>query len=561
MDNPGYDGDKDGGSRQLGQWVEVKDCAFACCKFSLLNRLRSPKWLLVFLSLAACVQGLVAYGLVTAVISSIERRFGLKSGQSGTIVASQDIGSLLFLIPACHFGGKLGASKPRWIAGGLLILGLGSFVWTLPHFSTGPYLAAESGRKQGPQLCHGGWPEECGLGLEQPSLAIYRLVFILGQLLQGVGCAPLTALGTTVLDESVSKRSSPLYIAIFQVWFVVGPGLGYLIGGSLLLLHTDLVQESGLSPTSSLWVGAWWPGFLLAGLLSIVAAFCLSLYPANINNKKGTPVPEICGEENDGLLPAINSLATNPTFTLLCLASCGDGAILGGLSAFLPKFVEQQFKLPSQLSAQLVGMIIVPAGGLGTIASGWIIKKFDLTKSSIILFLCIGAQVISFPLLSVYLLTCPSSHFAGLTSSVTGEIDTPDCRDTCSCSNLAFNPVCGSDSIMYLSPCHAGCSSFNSNFTNCACIDGGSARRVNCSTECSHLIPFVIIMFVNIFITFITLNPVVIATMRSVPERERSLAIGLRLFISQLAGNIPGPIVLGYFIDRICLVWDKDCGG
>ena len=68
-------------------------------------------------------------------------------------------------------------------------------------------------------------------------------------------------------------------------------------------------------------------------------------------------------------------------------------------------------------------------------------------------------------------------------------------------------------------------------------------------------------MFVNIFITFITLNPVVIATMRSVPERERSLAIGLRLFISQLAGNIPGPIVLGYFIDRICLVWDKDCGG
>ena len=49
-------------------------------------------------------------------------------------------------------------------------------------------------------------------------MAAYRFVFIFGQLLHGVGAAPLITLGTTFLDESVSKRSSPLYIAVFQTW-------------------------------------------------------------------------------------------------------------------------------------------------------------------------------------------------------------------------------------------------------------------------------------------------------------------------------------------------------
>ena len=38
-----------------------------------------------------------------------------------------------------------------------------------------------------------------------------------GQILHGIGAAPLIALGTTLLDESVSRVSAPLYIGIFQV--------------------------------------------------------------------------------------------------------------------------------------------------------------------------------------------------------------------------------------------------------------------------------------------------------------------------------------------------------
>ena len=108
-------------------------------------------------------------------------------------------------------------------------MALGSLVWTLPHFATDKYMPTLAGEEEdGPVLCgtagSDGREDRCGgqgdSGGEggSGSLAAYRFVFIFGQLLHGVGAAPLITLGTTFLDESVSKRSSPLYIAVFQTW-------------------------------------------------------------------------------------------------------------------------------------------------------------------------------------------------------------------------------------------------------------------------------------------------------------------------------------------------------
>ena len=89
------------------------DCSLFCYPCKPLNVFRGPKWFLVFLSVAAFMQGLCINGFVNVVITSIERRFGLQSTQSGMIASSYDIGSLLIMIPVSYLGGRAGASKPR----------------------------------------------------------------------------------------------------------------------------------------------------------------------------------------------------------------------------------------------------------------------------------------------------------------------------------------------------------------------------------------------------------------------------------------------------------------
>lgn len=78
------------------------------------------------------------------VITTIERRFGLRSRQTGLVASGYDIASFICLVPVTYFGGRLGASKPRIIACGIVLLGLGSLTFALPHFLVGPYRATMS---------------------------------------------------------------------------------------------------------------------------------------------------------------------------------------------------------------------------------------------------------------------------------------------------------------------------------------------------------------------------------------------------------------------------------
>lgn len=564
--------------------VIVDDCSLACVRLKFLNRFRSPKWFLAFLSLAACLQGLCINGLVNVVITSIERRFGLQSTQSGIIASSYDIGSLIIMIPVSYLGGKAAASKPRWIAGGMLCMGMGSLVWTLPHFSTGAYTKNGGAAEEDLALCgSAGEDTDCSKEVGIGGLAAYRFVFVFGQLLHGFGAAPLITLGTTFLDESVNPRSSPLYIAVFQTWFLIGPAIGYVLGGQLLSIHTDLVDDSGLTPASSLWVGAWWPGFLITFVMSIVCGICIFCYPNSINRKKNTCIKPEKSDDSPSFAKALPSalwnLICNPTYMFVSLASGIDGLIISGLAAFLPKFIEQQYRLSNGLAAQIVGLIIVPAGGGGTFFGGWLIKKFNMSRHSIIL-MCFFSQVINIPIVFAFLFSCSTSPYVGvnhphsnITETQRSYFPTPtvsspspyfaSCNSACSCPTTQFDPVCGSDSLMYLSPCLAGCSTSlaSNNFTDCACIleGGGSAERTTCDSECGYFIPFVIIQFVGIFMTFLASMPSVVASLRCVQEHEKSLGLGLQSIILRLIGSIPGPVLFGSFLDKACILWEPTC--
>ena len=59
-------------------------------------------------------------------------------------------------------------------------------------------------------------------------------------MLMGAGTTPLYTLGPAYLDENVNPKMSPIYLGIWFATTFLGPGLGYIIGGSFLRQFTNV---------------------------------------------------------------------------------------------------------------------------------------------------------------------------------------------------------------------------------------------------------------------------------------------------------------------------------
>lgn len=180
-------------------------CGWGTFRPRALQGLASPPWVLLFLSVASFLQGMTVNGFINTVITSIERRFQLSSSQTGVVSSSYDMAACICLAFVSYFGGA--GHKPRWLGGGMLLMALGSLLFTLPHFATPPYQVSVSERAE---LCSAGRTAPCHAQEAGPSS--YRFLFMLGQFLHGVGATPLYTLGVTYLDENVGSNYAPVYI-------------------------------------------------------------------------------------------------------------------------------------------------------------------------------------------------------------------------------------------------------------------------------------------------------------------------------------------------------------
>lgn len=518
-----------GKEKSAGEVVEHSD-SYHCGWFGMrprwIQRFLTPKWALFWLCWAGAVQGLVVNGFINVVITTIERRFGLRSTQTGLVASGYDIASFLCLVPVSYFGGRLGASKPRWIGWGVAVMGLGAFVFALPHFLVGQYRATNSEQNvclaggdtlfndtaaaaaarlqgEGCTLANGSLAPD---GTENLSWNVW--FFFTAQLLLGAGASPLYTLGVTYIDENVSKKMSSVYLGIYYTMAVVGPAAGYVIGGQLLLFYTDMfvVDSStlGLTPHSKVWVGAWWIGFVFMAAFCLLLAIPILAYPRALpGSEKLEKVSEAHRGDTDKqkqpftkikeIPKALAVLLKNPTFFFLNLAGASEGLVISGFAVFLPKLIENQFSVTAVWSALLMGIITVPAGGGGTFLGGYLVKKLNLSCSGIIRF-CLFATVFAALFTICFFLSCPNLTFAGVTAPYfpRKNLRTPDARATeifflpktldnacnskCTCSKMNYEPICGADGVMYYSPCHAGCAE-EVNLENakvykdCACIN------------------------------------------------------------------------------------------
>ncbi|KAG9342338.1 hypothetical protein JZ751_016840 [Albula glossodonta] len=364
-----------------------------------------------------------------------------------------------------------------------------------------------------------------------------------------------------------------------------------------------------ITPGDARWVGAWWLGYIIAGVITLLSAvpfwFLPKSLPLPISVTGNSPEesrfikdsphvgqkyrPEEAAsilEMAKEFLPSLKSLLGNPVyFTYLCVSVIQFNSLIG-MVTYKPKYIEQHYGQSASKANFLMGAVNIPAVALGMFLGGVIMKRLKLSIMGAAK-LAFGTSLLGY-FLSLFFLAmgCENSRVAGITTSYRG-VDGisyherslfADCNIGCRCSGKDWDPVCGGSGITYVSPCLAGCQSQrgsgkNTVFEDCKCmaeVVGSSPGNLTAALghcwdreACDRIFPyFLALSVISSFIMSLGGTPGYMLLIRSIKPELKSLALGLHALTTRTLAGIPAPIYFGAIIDTTCLKWGhKRCGG
>ncbi|KAK2166751.1 hypothetical protein NP493_1307g01016 [Ridgeia piscesae] len=503
-----------------------------------MQGLNKPAFFLVFTATAVFIQSMCVNGLIGVSISTLERRFGWRSTEAGLVPVFADLCGLPVLLVVGYYGSR--AHKPRWTAVGMTFVGLGSLLFALPHFTTGPYDATGKGSMT--SLCEisrdNSTSLRCSSAVTESGLWNYLYLFVVAISLMGMGSVPLTLLSVVYYDDCLPRHKAALYTGIFYAFSTIGPAVAYIGGGYILNVHTDVNlggDHADVSVDDPRWVGAWWILYIVTGLMAIAIVLPILSFPAEMTGAEEVRKTRITEVHSSAIIgevgledahigwPHIRDiprelklLFLNPTFLCMTLAGVGDAVMVAGFGAFGPKYLQNQFSISAAMAGMIFGILAVPGAAGGSFLGSYVIKRLRMTCSQLLRY----HMAISFVVIAVttmFLIQCRQQTFVGvnvlrgnrsMTSSSAAM--TESCNTICGCDNLSYDPVCGVDRHTYFSPCHAGClTAADKTYTNCSCVEGSGGNETTAmagmcaASDCKLMALFCFLLFLAMFFIFV----------------------------------------------------------
>ncbi|XP_046362941.2 solute carrier organic anion transporter family member 5A1-like [Haliotis rufescens] len=226
------------------------------------------------------------------------------------------------------------------------------------------------------------------------------------------------------------------------------------------------------------------------------------------------------------------------------------------LLVFGSKYMEHVFNVPIWQSSMFIGIGVMLLSGVGCFLGGAVVSHFKMGRRGCLLF-ATGAMVLSTVSEGINMtMGCPNTRIAGLNLQLNGTLNTIACQ----CDGTDFLPVCGND-VTFFSPCHPGCqNSTGISYGGCAGVEGGAVVLGMCDTDCFKLYPFMALTVVYAVVGSFSIVPSYLVLIRSVSERDRTMAASIYGLAISLLAYIPGPVLYGKIIDTTCIVWRNLCG-
>ena len=267
-----------------------------------------------------------------------------------------------------YFGNK--THRPRLLGFGALLMSIGALLFASPQFFFDSYKYSSNTQLELEQcLDAGNHTSVCSAG----QIGAYS-IFILSNIIMGVGATPLYTLGISYLDEIVYPKYVSLHMGINNAMIVIGVLIGFGVGSAFLSVYVDPWTDTVLTQSNPTWVGAWWIGFVLFSFLLFLLSIVLFMFPRYLSDsylvqqERAKEMAKIYPSKyanEDKLTVMVKTLPThikkfllNPPLVFICFGSFFSVILIQGMISFAPKYYEVQFRF----TASTGGLV---AGGIG----------------------------------------------------------------------------------------------------------------------------------------------------------------------------------------------------